>query len=198
MLPHGKDNKLRDAYLQITGRNQTRPKFGHDVAWRHGAVSDELVSEPEARGAPDRGEPSQSAIESRRSEGEDSSYGTTLNALTVGMLAMARSMRVAAVPVWDRSWAKRGPAIDWEMPWMRVRIGTAERTTRVLTSLPNRRRSRRPSSTTPRRTSASPVRRSTSFLRLSASASLSCKAGASFLARSVNPLAWPDALRVQM
>ena len=45
-----------------------------------------------------------------------------MKALTVEMDAMARSMGVAALPVYERSDEKRGLAIDWEKPWIKVRI----------------------------------------------------------------------------
>lgn len=54
-----------------------------------------------------------------------------LNALTVAIATTARSTSVAATAVCARSAARRGPATIWEVDWMRTRMGTAERMTRV-------------------------------------------------------------------
>jgi hypothetical protein len=49
----------------------------------------------------------------------------------VGMAAMLRSAGVAAVGVLARSVERRGEVKAWERAWIRIRMGTAERMTRV-------------------------------------------------------------------
>jgi hypothetical protein len=67
----------------------------------------------------------------RTEDTAETSLDCALNAFTVEMAPMARSMSVAATAVCWRSAAWRGLAKLSEIPWMSMRAGTAERITSV-------------------------------------------------------------------